>query len=635
MPATPTARMVVAHLRECSELGSPMHPDVYRFLSDAADDPALHNLRNTACIQLSTPGIFAHPQTVFWQPTPLGAWAHQLPPERRSQQRFFNAVGVKESPEAPEIKAVLDAVTAAIGTDRIDDDAETVIHECWAALADDLHSSQTQQVMAELGRLRSMVDGHGLLAMPRHLYFRDGQALSDKFRLLAHNVIRREKRTWRALAAAGVGRAEDLFSIEPVELNAHADDVLPTLIDERRGAFQRVLEGLTDFEDQRINLDPISDLDVLRADTLQVEYRAELHSQVEVTTATPVDAVYIRDEHRLIYRTGAHPRARARELARALDPDGETAFMAMAIEQIIAAPSLEDAHRALDEYGIPDLDHVERGTALSQSIEDVDDSGGEGPAYESSGDAPGSEPEGPAASHDEPSEDVLAGEHSDHDRSQQGTRPQRQGDGTEDKPSDRATGERHTSSRSRKQSDTAPRSASQTRLRSYVVFGDDHDRGTRGDEEPDHSPVDRAGIKRVLEYERSCGRIPTEMPHENPGFDIESFDKTGALARRIEVKSTGSEWSAGGVMLSRRQHQQAAEDNELFWLYVVENSEDDENFAICRVQDPASRIDYFGFDDGWKVVAEPDIERDRSGTPTARSTRGLLSSSPGQAQAPG
>ena len=150
-----------------------------------------------------------------------------------------------------------------------------------------------------------------------------------------------------------------------------------------------------------------------------------------------------------------------------------------------------------------------------------------------------------------------------------------------------------------------------------------------GDEAPDLSPIDMAGVARVLEYERKCGREPREMAHSNAGFDVESFDKRDDLVRRIEIKSTGSQWSIAGVMLSRRQHQQAVEDGDLFWLYVVENAQDDD-YKIYRIQNPASRIDYFGFDGGWKDVAEPDVERDEAGTPTARSTRGLLNRSPGQ-----
>jgi hypothetical protein len=138
-----------------------------------------------------------------------------------------------------------------------------------------------------------------------------------------------------------------------------------------------------------------------------------------------------------------------------------------------------------------------------------------------------------------------------------------------------------------------------------------------------------AGVARVLEYERKCGREPREMAHSNAGFDVESFDKHGDLIRRIEIKSTGGQWAIAGVMLSRRQHQQAVDDGDLFWLYVVENPQDDDH-KIYRIQNPANKIDYFGFDGGWKEVAEPDVERDETGTPTAHSTRRLLNRSPGQ-----
>jgi hypothetical protein len=197
-------------------------------------------------------------------------------------------------------------------------------------------------------------------------------------------------------------------------------------------------------------------------------------------------------------------------------------------------------------------------------------------------------------------------------------------------------GGKGTGERKRQGGGSDTRTRRQTRLRSYVVETDEDegDRGTVGDEAPDHSPIDRAGVARVLEYERKCGRDPHEMAHSNAGFDVKSYDKRGELARRIEIKSTGSQWSIAGVMVSRRQHQQAVEDGDLFWLYVVENAQDDD-FKIYRIQNPARQIDYFGFDGGWKDVAEPDVERDESGTPTVRSTRGLLGQSPGHSPTAG
>jgi hypothetical protein len=606
MPSAPSTELVARHLRDSAENGREVNSQVYVALSRAADSPHVEALRDVACIQLSTAGTFAYPSTVFWQPTPFGRWAHQLPADRRPQQDFFDAVGVKESPGPVEIKSIVDIIASEFGNDRLEESAQGVVHACWTTLAEDIRAPETVAILAELGVRRSALDTRSVLTRPDRLYFRDGQGISDRFALLAHEVIRREKPTWRALATAGVARVEELFTIEPYELIARPDESLLSLIAQRREALLRVLEGHVNFEGDTPDLAVLDGLEVLVTDELQVQYRASLHSQVEITEPAAINAVYLYDQHRLIYRQGSRPRDVARELARALDRDGDTALLAMAIEQVIAAESLADAHDALSAYGIADLDQVERATEASQTIKEGESTTD---VYDHDIDAQ----QGEGAEQDDGLEDTssaIGQGASEHE--QRGIGGAGGAKRTEQKPRARQRGRR------------------QERLRSYVFSGDDGDRGTRGDEAADHSPTDIAGIQRVLEYERSAGRTATEMAHENPGFDIESVDKSGALVRRIEVKSTAAEWSVMGVMLSQRQIDQAREDRELFWLYVVEYAEDDDKAEVYRIQDPASRISYLGFDGDWKVIAEPDLERDAAGTPTALNTRKFLGYSPGQ-----
>jgi hypothetical protein len=293
----------------------------------------------------------------------------------------------------------------------------------------------------------------------------------------------------------------------------------------------------------------------------------------------------------------------------------------MRLEPILTASSAEEAHAALDDYGIAKLDvsvhevewtpTAEQGDNHSDMGDDDQASAGVSPEDSQEEKSDGDRPIEPSANEE---------------RGQRGTGEgsggSGQGEGGDRKRKERATARK------------GPGAGRQTRLRSYVVESDEDegDIGTIGDEAPDLSPIDLAGVQRVLEYERSCGREPKEMAHNNAGFDVESFDRRGHLVRRIEIKSTGGQWSVAGVMVSRRQHQQAVQDGDLFWLYVVENAQD-AAFRIYRVQNPASRIDYFGFDDGWKRVAEPEVERDGEGTPTAAFTRSLLSRSPGGAAA--
>ncbi len=192
---------------------------------------------------------------------------------------------------------------------------------------------------------------------------------------------------------------------------------------------------------------------------------------------------------------------------------------------------------------------------------------------------------------------------------------------------DRSTGGTSAGTQSRRESGAA------TRMRSYVLFGDDGSaHGTTGDESPDALDIDRAGVARVLAYERAHGREPEEQDHTNPGFDVLSHGKDGELVRRIEIKSIRSEWTIRGVMLSARQFREAKDHGEQFWLYIVENAEDDDLHRIHRIQDPANRIDFFGFDNGWQAMREPDIDLEAQGVPAVRSTRGLLGLSPGGGQ---
>src|SRR5207247_1331861 len=83
-------------------------------------------------------------------------------------------------------------------------------------------------------------------------------------------------------------------------------------------------------------------------------------------------------------------------------------------------------------------------------------------------------------------------------------------------------------------------------LRSYVPSPDGSDSGSADQEDEaewqSRSPVDQAGVRHVLEYETTRGRIPKEMSHNNPGYDVESRDASGKVVRYIEVKSFSGMW---------------------------------------------------------------------------------------------
>ena len=92
-------------------------------------------------------------------------------------------------------------------------------------------------------------------------------------------------------------------------------------------------------------------------------------------------------------------------------------------------------------------------------------------------------------------------------------------------------------------------------------------------DEAERTRIDQLAIDTVLAAEQALGRIPTEMSHGNPGYDIESLDPKSGGMRFIEVK--GKTKGSGVVTISRTQVLYALNNPEKFILAVVEVDGDD------------------------------------------------------------
>ena len=84
----------------------------------------------------------------------------------------------------------------------------------------------------------------------------------------------------------------------------------------------------------------------------------------------------------------------------------------------------------------------------------------------------------------------------------------------------------------------------------------------------DRERIDRLAVAAVMEAERKLGREPTEMPHQNPGYDIESKDPNINQLLFIEVK--GKSADATTVTVSKTQIFTAFNKPNSFILAIVE-----------------------------------------------------------------
>ena len=132
---------------------------------------------------------------------------------------------------------------------------------------------------------------------------------------------------------------------------------------------------------------------------------------------------------------------------------------------------------------------------------------------------------------------------------------------------------------------------------------------TPSDDPPDseraahRAALSEAGVARVKAFERAANRDPREMDHHHPGFDIESRDQSGEIARYIEVNSLSGQWGQDGVGVTYAEFEKAQQLGDKYWLYVVERADQPEA-RIFPIQDPARKVDQFRYDDGWSEAAE-------------------------------
>ena len=303
---TPTTSMIIAHLRHCARTGTHLNEQVYRVLGDAKESDLVRGLCGEPCVQVSS-GTFVEPEFVFWTDPGLGQWAHQLPHSHRQYQAFFDLVEVTESPKPSQIEGVLRKISRSNGNDILNDADRAVVHRCWEILDQHLTDEDSQAdaevVLMRLRAIHSALDARGMLEKPEMLLFVDGRRLAEKIELISNNLIRRDRTTQRALAAAGTRPAEDVIDtfVDPDIPSAPAED-LRALVEERTPAIRRLVEPHRD-EGLAYDVGRLQELSFLTMPDLVIEYRVRFAHRVQITDPEAAEVVFLDDKEQLLVRT--------------------------------------------------------------------------------------------------------------------------------------------------------------------------------------------------------------------------------------------------------------------------------------------------------------------------------------------
>jgi hypothetical protein len=438
--------------------------------------------------------------------------------------------------------------------------------------------------------------------------------------LLKNSLIDRHLDTWIGYQAAGVRDVSDpkiLRTAVDVDNPMSPDTELERILVDRTMAIRRVLEAHHQV-DSKSALERLATLRTASAADILV--RHEIHAFKQIESLTPVHAAchYRSDEHQLTRRRTSSEEAGwddvARELAVAIAPEAH--LLAGNLLLVLSASDAASASRVLNTLGIPTLSNA---TVEQVEQREAGTLGTEGEGDEARGDAYTQAAETVTSRLDEepiPGESETPSQGGQHEGmkmpanltgangaegrgagSARGQEPDTQGAGGFGADTSQFGGRPSTSGAKA----PTPR---HNRMLSYVVHGRADDEQPRGDEARDYSQVDHCGVQAVLDYETLAGRVPHEMPHNNPGFDIRSEDADGVEVRRIEVKSLEGAWGERGVALTRQQYKENEREGELYWLYVVEYATEPDKRKVYPIPDPAGQATAYMFDGGWAGLAE-------------------------------
>jgi hypothetical protein len=593
----PTESMVVQHLVNLAAVGKQPNSEVYRFLSEVEEQSVLTPLRSISC--LWSGDRYHHPHSVFLEPHPLGARRYTLDRDWLKYEPLLRALGVKAVPDTADARAVLLEVERDHAGHRALSDSDlSVVVSCWQIISDSLQRLDDQW-FADLADSSVVPNSSRLLTPPSLLFFRDRPGLAEPFgSLLAKHIIDRPKGAASAMIKAGVRPLSEAVEIELLECDdpVVAQDI-GVVLQARLPLIRRALESSLH---SRLQQSELLAPTPYWSDRLIVRYRVFMGNRYFQTPEPHSVSAHFEPGTNRLY-ISRHARSWetvvARELAFATIPDASAAHLAATVEVILAAAEDAEAAARLDELGFAPADIKIEVPEPAPPLHAPDDFLEESVAPEESSVAPESGIDGSQTSQPDSQDEGKSTTRGPNKRA---------GDPLNRAPS--VGSEPHGPSRT-----SGTRSAGGA-LRSYVVANDSLDTpDTMSEATRDRrSATDQAGIEAVISFEKNEGRDPRPMDHMHEGYDIESRNDQGLLDRLIEVKSLSGEWSGYGVGLSPSQFRCAQNHKSLFWLYVVERA-GQSNERIHRIQDPASRVDEFRFDDGWEDVAETEtVDRPRS-----------------------
>lgn len=576
----PLPIFVVKHLLTCCDKQEPVNPEVYTFLNENSNDPALNDLNGKPCILISDGdrAFYVRPDQVYWNDHPFYPFRYRLDQEYLKHSALLQRLGVKDGPDEDDFIQILLDVSKQNGSSNrvLDNQAYAVVISCWKALTSAYEEERISQeiFIQKLSKQKVVPDPRKILALPERIFFEDRAGLAMKFQdLLKNDVIQRMEGAWFAMSLAGVKPLSRAISIDlttcedPIE-----DNFLAQRVKERRVLIQRVVDAEKTVNGEYINSAILDKIDFRKVRDLEVSYTLRAFNRTITIDPEPANAVFQEETLFTLHRNGILNWASvSREIASAIKPVGEIGSLAGNIKDVLSSQSFEEANNSLDELGFPPL---QSNTLYPLLVHSFSISGNEKQIG------------------NDPLSQIMGGVIPD--RSPMPDQP----------PETSGILQAPTGFRTRSRISQKHRKSS--RILSYVNPEDDSSiTSNRLDSSQRLSNVEKIGIQKVIEYEALYHRTAIDMNSiqiNHPGYDLESTDEQGNI-RYIEVKALSGLWEGPNpAKMTKTEFNKAREMGDTYWLYIVEYAESEEAEIYC-IQNPANRAGYYLYDHRWMPLA--------------------------------
>ena len=633
---SPETSLVVDHLLHCVSKNIAPHVSTYSVLSERAvkDDVYMERLRGERCIYIESKKIFVKPNQVYWVAQRLGQYAYSIPENHNRFRSFYDAVGVKNTPDGMDYAGFLIEIANKYDQQAkpIGDDDLAIYGLCLNGVASAHERGELLDKELDLLRVEpSILNLKKRFSYPDEILLKDSEWHAEFFgEDLEEALCKPLPELWPLFQSLGVSQLSDKTSITLDSLDGYraSEEQVANDIKQRIGVLRRLLHNKALSVHKKLH-NALSNITAESYEVVLIQASVDVSGNSTEAPCKPVNSFFDIQTNKLILARPVNKKSWTHilnALFHQLMPEesgADISTLAINARQFMSIP-IEDAHRDLSDFGVPELngslESMETDGLMSSQLDDIeisqesvppeDDDNAPDLAQEDSNQSQiktlpsHSTRRGKPEKRAELSSPVGRGgtslEGNESDNVKQAKKPS----GADDYSSFPENSSSH-----KKKSPAKYKEQRDRKLFSYVQHqqreSDESSGEGRGNEHNLNIEIISRGA--VSKYEKERGRVVEQMPQTHPGYDIISRNPVSGEVRYVEVKGINGEWNQTGVGLSCLQFSTSQKYGNQYWLYVVELVSDQKNMRVHPIQNPSAKVTSFMFNENWRDVAAKEI----------------------------